>query len=222
MGNPITKSKNPHHHTKPVSTTSKNGSNLPEFLSNMASILERTVQRNEKVLRRSKTKQSVTIYHGTKAPTMSIRQYLSRVFEYSNCSPSCYVVAYVYMERFIQQSECYVTALNVHRLLLACVLVAVKFLEDECFNNAYFAKIGGVSTAEINRLEIKLLLTLNYRFHVTLETFDHYCARLAAGKDGTAMGSLSSQPKLATENKHCGIGSTNLHLKWAVKSRGLV
>ncbi|KAK9689197.1 hypothetical protein RND81_09G042600 [Saponaria officinalis] len=191
MGNPITKSKNSDHHSQNGSSTSKNGSKLPEFLSNMASILERKIQTNEKMLRRSRTKERVTIYHGTRPPTLSIRQYLSRVFEYSNCSPSCFVVGYIYMEKFIQQSGCYVTTLNVHRILLACVLVAVKFLEDECFNNAYLAKIGGVSTAEINRLEIKLLLTLNYRIYVSPEAFHHYSAMLASAAENEGPGTAS-------------------------------
>nr|DAD19479.1 TPA_asm: hypothetical protein HUJ06_020942 [Nelumbo nucifera] len=46
------------------------------------------------------------------------------------------------------------------------------------FNNAYYAKVGGVSLAEMNRLEMKFLFTLDFRLHVTVETFKSYCLLL--------------------------------------------
>ncbi|KAK9756746.1 hypothetical protein RND81_01G118200 [Saponaria officinalis] len=156
----------------------KNPCEEPQILSIIANILEKNIQKNEKMLKKSRKKEKVTIFHGTKAPTLNIREYMSRVFKYSKCSASCLVVAYIYMDLFIQQTSCYVTSLDVHRIFVTCLLLGVKFLEDECFNNSYFAKIGGVSCAEMNKLELKLLSTLNYRLHVTLETFDQYCVHL--------------------------------------------
>ncbi|KAK0602515.1 hypothetical protein LWI29_034246 [Acer saccharum] len=55
----------------------------------------------------------------------------------------------------------------------------------KCYNNAYFAKVGGVSTAELNRLEMKFLFTLDFKLHVTTEDFRKYCSQLeteAAGE----------------------------------------
>lgn len=46
------------------------------------------------------------------------------------------------------------------------------------FNNAYYAKVGGVSTAELNRLEMKFLFSLDFRLQVTVETFRSYCSQL--------------------------------------------
>ncbi|XP_074311561.1 cyclin-U1-1-like [Silene latifolia] len=150
----------------------------PEILSILSNVLEKSIHTNEKLLKRSRKKDIVTIFHGTRAPTLSIRRYIDRVFEYSRCSPSCLVVAYVYLDWFIQQTSSYVTSLNVHRLLVTCVLVAVKFLEDEHYDNSYFAKIGGISRAEMNNLEMKLLSTLNYKLHVSIDTFNQYCMHL--------------------------------------------
>lgn len=158
----------------------------PQVISFIASILEKTIQKNGKLLKRSsRSKDNVTIYHGIKAPTLSIRQYIERIFKYSKCSPSCFVVAYIYMDKFIQATNCYLTSLNVHRLLIACVLVATKFIEDVSYNNAYFAKVGGVSIAEMNKLEMKLLRSLDYRLHVTLELFDQYCLQLEKASGGS-------------------------------------
>lgn len=46
------------------------------------------------------------------------------------------------------------------------------------YNNAYYAKVGGVTTAELNRLEMKFLFGLDFRLHVSLRTFGKYCSEL--------------------------------------------
>ncbi|TYG93810.1 hypothetical protein ES288_A11G140300v1 [Gossypium darwinii] len=46
------------------------------------------------------------------------------------------------------------------------------------FNNAYYARVGGISTAELNRLEMKFLLSLDFRLQVSINTFRRYCLQL--------------------------------------------
>ncbi len=65
-----------------------------------------------------------------------------------------------------------------HRLLITAVLVAAKFLDDSYFNNAYYAKVGGISLEEMNALEVDFLLRLDFRLHVQPEAFDLVCERL--------------------------------------------
>ncbi|GAB4855538.1 hypothetical protein Ancab_024158 [Ancistrocladus abbreviatus] len=153
-------------------------SGCPQVLSVLASVLEKSVQKNEKLFKSSRKKESVTIFHGSIAPPLSIRQYIERISKYAKCSPSCFVVAFIYMERYIQRTNSYFTSLNVHRLLITSVVLAAKFIDDECFNNAYYAKVGGVSTGELNELEWEFLSSLDFRLHVTLDDFDEYCMRL--------------------------------------------
>ncbi|WCJ21532.1 Cyclin family protein [Euphorbia peplus] len=70
------------------------------------------------------------------------------------------------------------TSLNVHRLLITSVMVAAKFIDDAFFNNAYYAKVGGISTAELNRLEMKFLFSIDFKLHVNVNTFGRYCSQL--------------------------------------------
>ncbi|KAJ4969073.1 hypothetical protein NE237_015774 [Protea cynaroides] len=156
----------------------------PRVLSILSSLLERSVQKNEKLLETMDKKDTITIFHGLRAPGLSIRQYIDRIYKYSSCSPSCFVVAYIYIERFIQRKDFHLTSLNVHRLVITSVMAAAKFIDDAFFNNAYYAKVGGVSTAEMNRLEMKFLLSLDYRLHVTVSTFDWYCLQLEKESGG--------------------------------------
>ncbi|KAJ7972794.1 Cyclin [Quillaja saponaria] len=151
---------------------------VPRVLSLLSSILERSLQRNEMLLEATQMKDIVTIFHGLRAPTLSIRKYIDRIFKYSGCSPSCFVVAHIYVERFLQSTEVNLTSLNVHRLLITSVMLAAKFIDDAFFNNAYYAKVGGVSTVELNKLEMNFLFSIDFRLQVSVETFGTYCMHL--------------------------------------------
>lgn len=39
------------------------------------------------------------VFCGLRAPAIALTAYLERIFKYANCSPACYVLAYIYLER---------------------------------------------------------------------------------------------------------------------------
>ncbi|MBA0858111.1 hypothetical protein Goshw_021798 [Gossypium schwendimanii] len=114
----------------------------------------------------------MSVFHGLTRPTTSITTYLHRIFKYENCSPCCFVVAYVYLDRFMQMHpSLLLNSFNVHRLLITSVLVSAKFMDDICYNNAYYAKVGGISTEEMNILEVDFLFGLGFQLNVKPDTF---------------------------------------------------
>lgn len=149
------------------------------MLTVLSSILERLLAVTEQKYGSgsgSYGNQKLTVFHGLRAPTISIDKYLDRIYKYSNCSPSCFVVAYILLDRIVQRHpDMPITSLNVHRLLISSVMVAAKFLDDAYFNNAYYAKVGGVTTGEMNRLELEFLFRIDFRLNVTSEEFTKYC-----------------------------------------------
>jgi hypothetical protein len=46
------------------------------------------------------------------------------------------------------------------------------------YNNAYFARVGGVEVSEMNRLELEFLFALRFCLNVTPDDFASYCAAL--------------------------------------------
>ena len=107
--------------------------NLPRVLHVLSSVLEKLVARNDKLscgpIRLGK---SLNAFHGVRAPSISMPKYLERIYKYTDCSPSCFVVGYVYIDRLTHRHpDSLVSSLNVHRLLVTGVLVASKMLDDE-------------------------------------------------------------------------------------------
>ncbi|KAL6124545.1 hypothetical protein ACLB2K_077057 [Fragaria x ananassa] len=143
----------------------------------LSSLVQRVAESND--LNSQFQIQKVSVFHGLTRPTISIQSYLERIFKYANCSPSCLIVAYVYLDRFTQkQPSLPINSFNVHRLLITSVMVAAKFMDDLYYNNAYYAKVGGISTAEINFLEVDFLFGLSFNLNVTPTTFTTYCSYL--------------------------------------------
>ncbi|XP_020238763.1 cyclin-P3-1 isoform X2 [Cajanus cajan] len=157
---------------------SDKGVGVPRVLTLLSSLLERLVQRNETLLEAKHMEDVLTVFHGLRAPTLSVRKYIDRIFKYSGCSPSCFVVAHIYVDRYIQHTEINLTSLNVHRLLITSIMLAAKFMDDAFYNNAYYAKVGGVSTSELNRLEMSFLFGIDFRLQVSIDTFGRYCRQL--------------------------------------------
>ncbi|KAK7295248.1 hypothetical protein RJT34_18154 [Clitoria ternatea] len=151
---------------------------MPKLISFLSSLLKRVAESND-LNQKQLIQQKISVFHGLTRPTISIQSYLERIFKYANCSPCCFIVAYVYLDRFTQkQPSLPINSFNVHRLLITSVMVAAKFMDDLYYNNAYYAKVGGITTIEMNFLEVDFLFGLGFHLNVTPGTFQAYCAHL--------------------------------------------
>lgn len=151
----------------------------PRVLTIISTLIERLVARNDGLVEAVRIGKSLNGFHGVRAPTISIPNYLERIYRYTNCSPSCFVVGYVYIDRLSHRyPDSLLISLNVHRLLITSVLVASKVIDDEHYNNAFYARVGGLTNAELNRLELELLFLLDFRVMVSSGVFESYCLHL--------------------------------------------
>lgn len=63
-------------------------------------------------------------------------------------------------------------------LFLVCFGGFLCFGFCSYYNNAYYAKVGGINTAEMNFLEVDFLFGLSFHLNVTPTTFHTYCCYL--------------------------------------------
>uniref|UniRef100_A0A0E0K318 Cyclin n=1 Tax=Oryza punctata TaxID=4537 RepID=A0A0E0K318_ORYPU len=154
---------------------------MPRVVAALAGILERVAGRNDAATTPAELAAApASPFRAMTKPGISVRAYAARIARFAGCSPACYVVAYIYLDRLLRRSRrCLaVDSYSVHRLLITAVLSAVKFMDDIRYNNAYFAKVGGISLAEMNYLEVDFLFGVGFDLNVTPETFADYCAVL--------------------------------------------
>ena len=102
-------------------------------------------------------------FSGFRPPKISLRNYLRRIWQNFHCSPSCFVLALVYIDRLTQNNEkLLVSSYNIHRIVLTSVVVAAKFHDDEYYSNTHYAYIGGISCYELTRLEMLFTEMVNF------------------------------------------------------------
>ncbi|ESQ31769.1 hypothetical protein EUTSA_v10005388mg [Eutrema salsugineum] len=148
---------------------------MPSVITAMSYLLQRVSETNDSLSQ----KQRISGFHALTKPSISIRSYLERIFKYANCSCSCYIVAYIYLDRFVKKQPFLpINSFNVHRLIITSVLVSAKFMDDLCYNNGYYAKVGGISREEMNMLELDFLFGIGFQLNVTVSTFNNYCSFL--------------------------------------------
>ncbi|CDY08862.1 BnaA06g23620D [Brassica napus] len=168
---------------------------MPNIITAMSYLLQRVSETNDHLSQ----KQSISGFHGITKPSISIRSYLERIFKYANCSHSCYIVAYIYLDRFIKkQPFLLINSFSIHRFIITSVLLSAKFMDDLCYNNGYYAQVGGISKEEMNMLELDFLFGIGFQLNVTVSTFNNYCSFLHREMVRlTNMNSLSVEPSLS-------------------------
>ncbi len=57
-------------------------------------------------------------------------------------------------------------------------MCAIKFYEDLYYTNEYYAQVGGVALAELNKLESEMLCMLEYNLHVAPEMYQQYVQQM--------------------------------------------
>ena len=69
----------------------------------------------------------LTIFDSVAKPTMSIHHYLERIHHYTEFDSVCFLVALAFLRRLCEQNpSCCPTHHNIHRLIIAALVVASK------------------------------------------------------------------------------------------------
>lgn len=117
----------------------------------------------------------VTHFHSVRAPQLSIEDYLGRIAKYFQCSNECFVLSLVYIDRIVKvHPEFTICNLNIHRLIVTSVMLAVKYFDDVYYSNDYYAKVGGIRRKEVNALEAQFLRLIDWRVYVSPTEYDQY------------------------------------------------
>ena len=128
-----------------TSTDEDNGASpatTPRVLAAVTAALERLVSRNNSLAASEDATEPrrrpslpangpLDVFRAARVPSISVGSYLERLYQYADCSPSCFVLGFVYMDRLAHQHpSSLVLSVNVHRLILASIVVASKVLDD--------------------------------------------------------------------------------------------
>ncbi|KAF1946899.1 cyclin-domain-containing protein [Clathrospora elynae] len=96
-------------------------------------------------------------------PKVGVEEYMNRIQKFCPLSTAVWLAAGSYILRLcIIDRSVPLTYRTMHRLILACALVAMKALEDHRWPQKRFAAVGGVDEASLSRLELCVEFLLSF------------------------------------------------------------
>ena len=109
-----------------------------------------------------------------KKPSLSIKDYLYRIQNYTKAEDSTIIIALIYIDRLSEISSILLTPYNVHRIIFVSVLLAIKYNEDICFGFDFYAKIAGLPIGELKILERDYAYLIKFKLYIGQEEFYNY------------------------------------------------
>lgn len=82
---------------------------------------------------------------------------------------SCLLITLHYIDQICTRLPKFtITSLTIHRFIIASITVSSKALCDVFCTNTHYAKVGGITVAELNMLEKEFLGVIDWRLFVSL------------------------------------------------------
>ena len=109
-----------------------------------------------------------------KIPSVSIKSYLERLAKYSKIENNTLLLILIYIDKVCDINKIRLNYFNIHKMILASMIIAIKYNEDDYFSNSFYAKVGGVSKSEIDVLEYEFLVLIEFNLYVSDDLFLKY------------------------------------------------
>ena len=107
-------------------------------------------------------------------PSISIKDYLIRLTNYSKINESTIIIVLIYIDRITKLNHFLLTYNNIHKLILAAFILAIKYNEDIYYSMSIYSKIGGVTLSELNKLELEFIKLIGFDLFIQQKLYDKY------------------------------------------------
>eukprot|EP01061_Rhynchopus_euleeides_P004719 TRINITY_DN1395_c0_g3_i1.p2 TRINITY_DN1395_c0_g3~~TRINITY_DN1395_c0_g3_i1.p2 ORF type:complete len:169 (+),score=71.26 TRINITY_DN1395_c0_g3_i1:410-916(+) len=115
-----------------------------------------------------------TVFDARHEVGVSMADYLARWVKLTGAGAEELIMTACMIDRMVEFTGMLITDFNKHRIALAALVIVSKYVNDEPFSNTRYATIGGVTLAEVGRLERQFFKAIDFDAHVTPSTFARY------------------------------------------------
>lgn len=113
---------------------------VTETIKMLTCLLEKIIKANDTF---QQDHQVYSCFRARSIPSIDIQSYLKRILKYCPCSNECFLSLLVYFDRMSQQDidALRIDSFNIHRLIMAGIVVSSKFFSDVFYTNTRYAKV---------------------------------------------------------------------------------
>jgi len=129
-----------------------------------------------------------TIFQTNSVPDISLPDYLKRIAWFLGCPTACFVLALEYIYRLSHLCpEVELNEYSVHQIVVTCIMVATKFIDDKLIKNTFYARIAGVPVTNLSALEVRLVFFLKFDLRVLPEQYAERYETMLRDNQGPSM-----------------------------------
>jgi hypothetical protein len=107
-------------------------------------------------------------------PAISIKNFFERIVKYTKIENSTLILILVYIDRLCDKQKFRLNYFNIHKIIISTMIIAIKYNEDEYFDQNFYSKVGGITIKELQKLEHSILTLLNFDLFVNETLFNKY------------------------------------------------
>jgi hypothetical protein len=147
-----------------------------ELIQSISDILSKILEENKKLpnIKEIISKQNKMCFSYNSIPKISIKDYLERIQEYTCLEQNTLILSLIYIDRLCEIGKIILTYYNIHKILFGAILIAIKYNEDNFYDNKYYAQIAGVKISELKLMELNFIRFIDYQMFVPEEIFTNY------------------------------------------------
>ena len=146
-------------------------------------------------------------------PSMSIKDYLLRLSQFTKMSESTIIIILIYIDRISNLNNFRLTYRNIYKLILSAMIIAIKYNEDLFFSSAIYAKLGGLSVSELNYLEFQFLILIKFSLFIENDLYDKYKNNLLSLQDEEDEDDNDYENKSEEEKDEKGNDNNHINIK---------
>lgn len=123
---------------------------------------------------------NVLSFRGKHIPAISLGDYMARIQKYCPISNDVFLSLLVYFDRIAKRCNdldpqlFVMDSYNIHRLIIAAITVSTKFFSDFFYSNSLYARVGGITLQELNRLELHFTILCDFELIISVHELQSY------------------------------------------------
>ena len=156
-----------------MQTDLKSRNNVKETTLNVISELLTDIC-EESNSRKDTNSELIKPFLSKKKPAITIRKFLERIVNYTKIENSTLVLTLIYIDRLCDIQKFKLNYLNIHKIIIGALILAIKYNEDEYFDSTFYSKVTGVSKKTFEKIEYEMLSLIKFSLYVKENVFEKY------------------------------------------------
>ena len=147
-----------------------------DLINSISKVLNTILEKNKSVIiyKEILKKQSMMYFSANTIPNITIKDYLSRIQNYSELEKSTLIMSLILIDKMCRKSGILLTHYNIHRILFCSVLISIKYNEDSYYDNTFYSQIAGIKPNELKLLEYTFLEYTDFNVFVKDDEYEQY------------------------------------------------